>query len=240
VRTFARGFCLCLAMVAVASASSAATITIGAFTGSGIESYANDSVGSNSRQSTGGITSLPRSGTLTATDGGGSSVTSYSLTNDGFHWTMNQTVVSTLNATSQTNATIYFMVDQDVDYAISGSYGLISGGAPLISLGFSIRDDVAGPFVYSGGHSSRQVAGETFTLGASGGNIFDDEEGSLTGTLLAGHQYILVLQSHLLSNLTSQAAGSATGSVTLTFVPEPATASLVALGLVAFAARRRA
>jgi hypothetical protein len=206
---------------------------------SGIESYANDSVGANSRQSV-DITALPSSGTRTATDGGGSSVTSYSLTNDAFSWTMSQTVVATLNATSQTNATIYFTVDEDVNYAISGSYGLISGGAPLIGFRLAIRDGVAGPFPFQGSHTSAGIAGETFTLGVPGGNILFDQEGSLTGTFLAGHQYTLTMQSRLLSNTGAQAAASAAGSVTISFVPEPATASLVAFGVIGLAARRRA
>jgi hypothetical protein len=153
---------------------------------------------------------------------------------------MSQTNVATSNSTAQTNATIYFIPDADVDYAISGFYGLFAGGAPIVSLRLAIRDDVAGPFVYEGVHSSRQIPGESFTLGGSGGNIFDIEEGGLNGTLLAGHQYILTLQTRLFANDTPPSGASASGFVNIAFVPEPSSAVLVGAGLAWLARRRRA
>ncbi len=61
-----------------------------------------------------------------------------------------------------------------------------------------------------------------------------------TGTLTPGNIYQIDLELAADNNMYSPQTGLATGNVSITFVPEPATLSLLVLGVAAALKRRRA
>jgi hypothetical protein len=106
----------------------------------------------------------------------------------------------------------------------------------------SVRlDDLTAPAnLFNSVQESLATAAESFTVGGSGGDSSNVNTGLATGTLIGGRNYRLIVQNviHAQSSAATQAA-TGSGTITLTFVPEPSTALLLGAGLAALAAARR-
>jgi hypothetical protein len=90
------------------------------------------------------------------------------------------------------------------------------------------------------GFGCRPRLNENFTLGLQEGDTNNQLVGSLTGALIAGHVYRLDYLNEILSHPgTATDPGLAIGNLALTFVPGPATGTLILLGLAALAWRVR-
>lgn len=144
-------------------------------------------------------------------------------------------------------ATISFIPDANVGYALSGFFdGSFSEMPAGMSFFVSLCDhDVQGnlcnlaPYLFLSNQSSGSTPNESFTLGAHGGDGTDELSGSLTGTLIANHTYTISFSASFDDQYAQFSLPSATGNVTLTFVPEPGTELLLVTGLAGVAARRR-
>ena len=145
---------------------------------------------------------------------------------------------------------------QDATYEISGLYTATHGGAPgRVSSGASLLDRTDYRSLFRDHSLSENTENESFTLGVAGdGDLYNSTSvASLRGTLLAGHTYYLSFQV-LIGAPDADSGATANGCVTLSIggatgaepcgipvvpkVPEPSSASLLALAGAALTARR--
>jgi hypothetical protein len=220
----------------------AASVTLNTFGSTNLTTYANDVTDSVVKETV-KPAAVPFAFTSTSTDGGSLTESAYDLSDSGFEVTVDQTRVSALNGRAQAFGTVYFSVDEDVSYTASGSYAAVDAdGRRLLYLSFLEDHTVAGTSLYRSLQESRATPNESFTLGFTEGDFENENTGSLTGTLLAGHQYAWFHAAYLVASptaSTSSASGSGNFALTFAAIPEPNTGLLVGLGLVALTASRR-
>lgn len=183
---------------------------------------------------------LPDSYTDSVVSGGASSTSEYDYTNDGFLITFTQSREGNEGGSGQSNGQVHFSVDQNVDYEASGFYASVDLDGRELQLSLSLYDWDLGAFVFKSFQYSQTTVNESFTLGGSGGDYGNENFGSLLGTLLAGHNYQLNYGVSL-RTISIDPTGTATAAGYLSFalVPEPSTALLIGMGLVAMSAARR-
>jgi hypothetical protein len=191
--------------------------------------------------------SVPFVDSHSVSHGGSTSSSTYDFSDDGFNITFAHTRApdpSTelgLNGAGS-NAIIRFIVDRDVNYAISGSYTSVDaeGRGTRLNVGLSDTTSEARLFLSVSGQNSRSTPNESFEVGGSGGDFDNEDTGSLTGTLLAGRHYEFSVAASISAfPPPTEQAGTASGQVTLSFIPEPSTALLLGVGLVGVCVCRR-
>jgi hypothetical protein len=136
-----------------------------------------------------------------------------------------------------------------VQYSLSGfldavGTSFLSSSAQLV---VQICDNTGGvlcgvyPELFFSNQASLSTPNESFVLGAHGGDYIDDLSGSLTGTMYAFRTYSISIYALFGTGdfVSPYDFPSATGQVQLSFVPEPGTSLLVALGLAGLALRQR-
>ena len=144
---------------------------------------------------------------------------------------------------------VSFSVDAPVEWVISGNYSVIDPDEALQAdlVGWSIllaRDDNPGgsPLtLFRQAESSSNTLNQTFVVGQLG--VGSDRpsslDGSTTGTFDPGFVYVLgISQSLMALGSDTVTPATASGTITLAFIPEPSTALLLASGLVGLAVRR--
>jgi hypothetical protein len=135
-------------------------------------------------------------------------------------------------ASAISSGAIYFTINQNVEYSIEGAYTFQSGDAHEMELRTTlVALDGSGTLFENEQHSS--TASETFRLGEIRGNRDNVLSGSLTGALNANTPYRWTYWASTYNPSPSAQPGNASGFTTLTFVPEPSTALLLAMGLAA-------
>jgi len=174
-----------------------------------------------------------------AIDGGSSSATGVAISHGGFDLSFDHTRTGVLDALATSSGEIFFAVDATVDFTITGTY-TASDADGRQTIQYVLLQQVSGPNLFFSYQESRATPDESFSVGNTGGDFFNQVVGSATGTLLPGELYRLIFFNGIEAS-PSAASGSATatGSLTLTLVPEPSSGLLLAAGLVALAARRR-
>jgi hypothetical protein len=183
-------------------------------------------------------TTLPDVGQHVASVGTSTSAMEYRLSDAGFMLSFDHVYDLTLNSIAQSIGSIGFTPSSDVDYSLSGAYASNSTEAGLISLNVSLFEFSA--TIFQTFQQSISTSMESFTAGQLGGDQQNLLIGSLTGTLLAGHTYVLYVDAW--SAPYPDAAtepGDASGYVTFAFIPEPGTGMLVMIGLFGLAAQGR-
>lgn len=105
-------------------------------------------------------------------------------------------------------------------------------------LSASVEDVGSNILLVRSSQRSFSTPNESFVLGESGGDVSNTSSGSLTGTLLTGRTYRFGYGAELGFSYDPSPSelAVASGFVTLTLVPEPSTASLAGLGMLALAA----
>jgi hypothetical protein len=176
-------------------------------------------------------------------NGGSSSYTEFNVSNAGFNITFDHTRAATTGAEAGSNSDLYFTVDDDVDFQFSGAYAASDADGGTLRLEARLVDRTivtALDWLYRSYQVSHSTPNESFILGLQGGDEANVLFGSPTGTLIAGHEYHFYFTTYInAANITPTEPATASGFVNLAFVPEPSTASLLALGLVGIAAVRR-
>jgi len=133
-------------------------------------------------------------------------------------------------------------VDEDIVYVAAGSYSAVDPDGQGIELDVGLYDLTLSSYLFDSTQGSLSTPNESFTLGETGGDDSNTSIGSLTGMLIAGHDYAY-FYSALIAQLSPLPFSDATasGSVSLSFtpIPEPGPGLLLALGLVGIAVIRR-
>lgn len=188
-------------------------------------------------------TVLSYSYTSTSIDGGSSSRSVYGLSNDGFNITFDHSRTSPKFSEGRSWGYIYFSVDQDVTYSAAGAYSAIDPSGLLIFQNAWLHDlDLASDtFKYAQGSAS--TPNESLILGEAGGDGATNivQIGSLTGTLIAGHEYRFWYDHYIQAWPSSGASATSSGYVSLSFsaIPEPSTGLLLGIGLIGLTLRKK-
>lgn len=164
------------------------TVTLNGFDASRLETRADDQFGGSASDSLFPAT-LPYSNTSSSIDGGASSIAQYDLSNDGFVISHDQSRVSTAGSSADYFTNIFFSVDQDTTYVVSGSYCVADPDGRQVTLRGQLIDHTLASTVFDSHQTSNSTPNETLTLGESGGDFSNTNIGSLSGTLIAGHEY---------------------------------------------------
>jgi hypothetical protein len=178
--------------------------------------------------------SVPFSDTHRAESGGVFAEATYSLTSTGFSIVL--THYRHPRSASIGNGAIYFSLDADSPYELTGSYSMT--GYNEIRLEAALADSVEG-YLFDSMQESFHTYDESFQLGVEEGDNRNRFSGSPSGMLQGGQVYRLSYRAAIGSSSSADDVASASGSIQLTFIPEPSTAALLAFGLLGLAARRR-
>jgi hypothetical protein len=198
-------------------------------------------------------TSFPTSQTLDATDGVFYSRSQIDYTGSGDNATFLEAFshnrsggISNISATT-TNYT--FTVDTNTTYALSGMYDANnSTSTGFVSFTSQLTDRTAVTQLSAGFQSSNGTIDESFVLGTNGGDLANFNHGSLTGILIAGHEYEWLYSAYIqVGGSGTDGGASAFGFMRLdigggapTTVPDNGpTLALLGLSLAALTVGRR-
>ena len=139
---------------------------------------------------------------------------------------------------------LIFTVNQATTYSLAGLYSM-TGPASATYFRVYLYDNTAQASVFEDFNYSQNTANEFFNLGTVvDADTTNVTTGSLTGNLVAGHQYSLFFENYISNFSQSDTGATATGCVTLSIggatstgdcavpaVPLPAAAWLLLSGL---------
>jgi hypothetical protein len=204
----------------IAAPALAVTITLNDGTPSFIRSSAYDGATADDGD-TDNPTSLPSFGAVNATVGGSSSTTGYTLSNAGFEFAFGHARTGTRSAYSESDGSLNFSVDVDSGFVLEGDYSAIDADGRWTAMEVHLYDRTAGDYLFQNLQRSNATPDESFTLGREEGDLSPELQGSLTGNLLAGHQYQLYFIVDIWNSGDEDATpASASGTLRLTLVPE--------------------
>ncbi len=157
------------------------------------------------------------------TAGASAAVMDYDFSNDGFSVAFDEQVPLAMGSGTQGMAYIYFKVDENVEYLISGSFIAVDTEGRRVRLWTFLEDITSFPFfLFESKQVSETTPNESFTVGSSDGDASNELSGSSTGTLLAGHSYRFFAEASLEGYpyipRTTGAVG--TGNLSISFSPE--------------------
>lgn len=186
-------------------------------------------------------TDLPYVDNATQDSEENSATASYVLLNEGFSVEMDHTRSAAEGSYAESFGYIYFHVDEDISYRAQAFYTVVDPEGRQVYLYSYLKDETLDEDIYYSRQLSESTVNESFALGGSGGDSLNENTGSLSGTLIAGHDYELFYDGFV--SALSSPASSATASGTFTLqLPEPkhSLLSLISLMVIAgLAARRR-
>jgi hypothetical protein len=163
---------------------------------------------------------LPFVDAHTATVGASTNSVQYDLSPTGFQISNQGARAGSLDSFSTTHGIIYFSVTVDTIFDLSAHFAATDPTAKFVELSVALTDLTSVTTLFQNVQSSFGVIDEEFTLGESGGNLTNILSGSLTGTLLAGHQFQLEYNNSLYASNAGGPA-SAEGTFQISFAPAP-------------------
>lgn len=184
-------------------------------------------------------TSLTFLGDGNSVDGAAAANSGYTLSKFGFEITLDHTRLKAFGSSAQSNGTIYFSADQNIEFAASGSYSAVDSVGRRTWFEAELFDFTDSVSVFRSKQRSDQTVNESFALGGAGGDLLNEVSGVLSGTIIAGHEYGFSYFAQIMAFPGSTSGSTASGDFTINFVPEPGTAVLLSMGLVGLAASKR-
>jgi len=208
-------------MIAVAPASA------GAQTLSIVDSTTTDSVTTFVYDGIGGAvsgalnpTSLPFSDTSSSVDGAASSDVFVDLSSSALRFDFSLARAAGLGSFGQVVTAVEFFSDADVDFVASGDVTVVDPDGRRILLFADLFDATSATSVFQHFQESQTTPNESCVLGGLAGDFQNSAVGNLSGTLVAGHHYLLQINVVIETNAAPAAAtASASGSVGLDFFP---------------------
>ena len=142
------------------------------------------------------------------------------------------------NSHALSEGTIYFSVSGNDRYLLSGEYSAVDPDPRAFNFRVSLRDLTTGEVLVESTQGSNSTPNESFVIGGIGGDAVNTFSGSLTGPLLAGHQYQFWYEAQTYAHLTDD--GATASGVIRFVVPEPSSTLLFGLaGAISLNVRRR-
>jgi hypothetical protein len=219
--------CLFVFVASAVAPTAGATVILDP-SGSRLQSFADAATGSDLQELF--PATLPFIDSHTAVETTATSHTIYDFSSTEFEVIIaHETSVSA--STARSDGSVFFTVDSDVDYELSGAYSM-SGSTCLVALSGRLLDRTDNMELYLGSFLNGSCGVQDASLFYGGGPFPTGSElGSLTGTLTAGHDYFF--------NYTARHRGggdgvsTGTGLIRLRFLGEPPVSapSIGALGL---------
>lgn len=244
---------LCSAVAgALLAPASAASVTIRVFTPGSLEAQQHppvysttfDRLANDGEITIGTPTALPAAGSLVTTQGESLAITDYDLSDSGFVFGFAHTRGAAGETQAASGVDLFFSVDVETGYAFSGSYAAADPAGRFANLYVHLLDDSTLDVLFLNSQDNSNTSNTpdpSFVLGSlepdGGGQL----EGSLTGTLLPGRWYQLLIGASIDDYFDEGPAATGSGTVSLQFapVPEPATAALVTGGVLVLAVSHR-
>ncbi len=164
----------------------------------------------------------------------------YDLSDDGFFFGYVTSRSDTEDDRAAAEGSVYFTVDEDVDYVLSGEYAMDDPSGHIATFDVALLDLDDAVTLYRTAHHNNGAPNAAFDLGIDGFETI--LEGSTSGTLRAGRSYRLTFAAQTLVFMGPPAddiVGTGTGGLRLVFAPEPGAAALAlgALAALGFLAR---
>lgn len=121
---------------------------------------------------------------------------------------------------SQFSGATYFIASADVSYDLSGAHTVqgqvdMSSRPGSVYLSSVLIDLSLNTVLSLSVQDSRNTRNESFVLGGFGGDFDSRNEGSLTGSLIAGHGYAWVVNAYLQASQTQDEVAPSTGFLRL-------------------------
>jgi hypothetical protein len=212
-----------------AAPGSALQIVPGSFTFGGAEAYGGDQMIVNQLQLE--FETFPTSNQAVA--GTSSSFNTYDVSDAGIRIDFEHTS----EYLGGSYGAIHFTLPQNLQYTALGAYDATNQAGTQVQLEISLRDVAADTYVFRSFQASQDTANESLVVGETGGDFGNLLTGSLTGTLVAGREYVLTYNGAVFRQAAVGQSGA--GFIELQLVPEPGTSLLFALGLAGLAGRCR-
>jgi len=189
------------------------------------------------------------SGSVSVSAGTASATTSWNLTATTATFAFDGVTAGAHESYAVHESNFYFTVDADTTYSISGSYSFADLDDSIVSNEYAMLfcilfDETAQEYVFGSSQYTFAADEGTYYLGGTSEDSW--LSGSLSGTLLAGHEYRFLFDASV-QNYPSDGNDAViygSGSVTLTIVPLPPSALmgltlLGGLGLAKILRKRR-
>jgi len=159
------------------------------------------------------ITAAPQMSAVSAVVGASSSITTYSSLDAGgqanFEWAFTQTRDGSYVSYGDSYGHIYFNVDVDSSYSVSGLSELV--GDERLYQYVTLRDTTTAIYFLHSYNESLMTPNDTLRVGQPDGDYGNNLSGSTTGTLLAGHSYDLFYDYFIQTLPRADAGASASG-----------------------------
>jgi hypothetical protein len=179
-------------------------------------------------------TSLPFTApNQSTTHGGSTSEADYSLTQNLFSIVNEGTRAGALDSRANSQGDIFFSVDIDTLYDLSGSFSVNdpSTTGRFVQLVATLTDIDTSAVLFHSLQESSGAADVTFVLGGMGGNVSNQLAGSAAGLLSAGHRYRLYYGNSIYADNAGMPA-SATGDLQMRFAAVPEISTVVTWGVL--------
>ena len=240
---------LLLTVTIVPSWASPITVTSSSVGVHAYDGYANGQQDTN--------TSINHTATLSGSVGNSESTTDINWTGDEFGTVFLFDTTHAFNNldfsgpdVASSDASLFFTATDSVDYGISAFYAASGGEANRTTQLIYLRDLTTSTYLFFDYAESYEEVDESFVIGdGTGGDDLHEEIGSLTGSLVAGHDYKFRFYQAIQEAPVSGVIGSGIGQVCLITgasnascglaVPEPMGIALLALGLFGMSVRRQ-